>query len=108
MLWSVFNRLLMHLMVWAWKAYNVYTGLAIQIHHASKILVCINEPYFGGVDAYLERFKTVQSWIHTICGVGLTLLDDASSLISSQCVFIGAYDLSSPYSIYLRRRDVAK
>lgn len=63
------------------------------MHYVSKILVTINEPCLGGMDVYLERLKTVQSWIRIVCGIAMTLTDDASSMMCSQCLFIGTCDL---------------
>ncbi|OAA56192.1 Zn(2)-C6 fungal-type DNA-binding domain protein [Niveomyces insectorum RCEF 264] len=63
-------------------------GVAMQIHHASQILLCANEPTCGGLDQFLKRQDTIQQCIKIVCGVGMTLTDDASSLVSSQCLFI--------------------
>ena len=68
---------------------NVSPGLAIQAHYVSRILLSFHQPSFGGIDAYSERMRSIESWIHIVCGVGMTLTDDASSIFSSQCIFIG-------------------
>jgi hypothetical protein len=65
------------------------TGLAMQIHHVSKILVTAHEPTYGGMEDFISRQKTVQESINVVCGIGMTVIDDASSMMSSQCLFIG-------------------
>lgn len=64
-------------------------GLAMQIHHVSRILVIAHEPTYGGMDDFISRQKTVQESINVVCGIGMTVIDDASSMMSSQCLFIG-------------------
>jgi hypothetical protein len=49
----------------------------------------MNEPTIGGHDDYVERLRTVQPWIRIVCGIGMTLTDEASSMMSSQFLFIG-------------------
>ncbi|VUC30179.1 unnamed protein product [Clonostachys rosea] len=64
-------------------------GLAMQIHYVSMILVCAHEPSLGGMEKFMQRQKTIQDSIELVCGIGLTLTEDASSMMSSQCLFIG-------------------
>ena len=61
----------------------------MQIHHVSQILIIVHEPSNGGIDSFIQRQKTIQQSIEAVCGIGMTLTDDASSLVSSQCLFIG-------------------
>ncbi|KAF7551239.1 hypothetical protein G7Z17_g5163 [Cylindrodendrum hubeiense] len=63
-------------------------GLAIQIHHVSQILVHAHEPCLGGLESYMKRQKIIQDSIEMVCGIGMTLTEDASSMLSSQCMFI--------------------
>ncbi|CAH0042255.1 unnamed protein product [Clonostachys rhizophaga] len=63
-------------------------GLAMQIHYVSRILVCAHEPSLGGMEKFMHRQKTIQDSIELVCGIGLTLTEDASSMMSSQCLFI--------------------
>jgi hypothetical protein len=35
------------------------------------------------------RQKAIQESIEMVCGIGMTLVEDASSMLSSQCLFIG-------------------
>jgi hypothetical protein len=48
-----------------------------------------SEPCLGGIDVFMKQRKMVQESIEIICGIGLTMSDDAASLLSSQYVFIG-------------------
>lgn len=43
---------------------------------------------------YLERLRTVQAWIRIVCGIAMTLTDEASSMMCSQCLFIGMFHRS--------------
>lgn len=64
-------------------------GLAMQVHHVSKILLAAHEPCLGGLESYLKRQCTIQDSIEMVCGIGMTLTEDASTMLSSQCMFIG-------------------
>lgn len=64
-------------------------GLAMQIHHVSRILLSTHEPCVGGLESFMKRQRTLQTSIDMICGLGMTLTEDASSMLSSQCLFIG-------------------
>lgn len=68
---------------------DLVTGLAMQIHYVSRILICANEPCLGGLESFMMRQKTIQDSIEMVCGIGMTLTEDASSMLSSQCLFIG-------------------
>lgn len=70
---------------------HIATGLAIQLHHAARLLLCVNEPFLGGVDTYLKHQRTIQECIRVVCGVAMALNDDASSVISSQSLYIGKH-----------------
>ena len=61
----------------------------MQIHHVSQILVIVHEPSNGGIELFIQRQQTIQRSIEAVCGIGMTLTDDASSLVSSQYLFIG-------------------
>jgi hypothetical protein len=62
----------------------------MQVHHVSQILIAAHEPCLDGIDGFMERQRTIQEGIEVICGIGMTLTEDASSILSSQCLFIGA------------------
>jgi hypothetical protein len=57
--------------------------------HASKVLLWAAEPCAGGVEAFMSRQRMMESSIRTVCGIGLSMKDEATSLLSSQFVFIG-------------------
>ncbi|KAL4873050.1 hypothetical protein BDV12DRAFT_115907 [Aspergillus spectabilis] len=63
-------------------------AVAVQLHCVAHILICSHEPCLGGLDQYLERQARIRQGVEIICGIAMTLKDDASSLISSQCLFI--------------------
>ncbi|KAF5017327.1 hypothetical protein F66182_10756 [Fusarium sp. NRRL 66182] len=71
-------------------------GLAMQIHHVSLILINAHEPHLDGIQGFLRRQKAVQDSIAMVCGIGLTLTEDASSMLSSQCLFIAGVFMQSP------------
>ena len=61
----------------------------MQIHHVSRILLCAHEPCLGGIDVFRKRRRIIQDSIEMVCGIGMNLTEDASSMLSSQCLFIG-------------------
>lgn len=61
----------------------------MQIHHVSQILVSAHEPCVCGLESFMKRQKTIQEGIEMVCGIGMTLTEEASSMLSSQCLFIG-------------------
>ncbi|KAL5050532.1 hypothetical protein BDW71DRAFT_102098 [Aspergillus fruticulosus] len=63
-------------------------AVAIQLHCVAHILLCSHEPCIGDLDRYLERQTRIRQCVEIICGIAMTLKDDASGLISSQCIFI--------------------
>ncbi|RDW81187.1 Zn(II)2Cys6 transcription factor [Aspergillus mulundensis] len=64
-------------------------AVAVQLHCVAHILLCSHEPCIGGLDRYLERQTRIWQCVEIIGGIAMTLKDDSSSLISSQCLFIG-------------------
>ncbi|KAL5339456.1 fungal-specific transcription factor domain-containing protein [Aspergillus crustosus] len=63
-------------------------AVAVQLHCVAHILICSHEPCLGGLDQHLERQARIRQGVEIICGIAMTLKDDASSLISSECLFI--------------------
>ncbi|KAL4886965.1 fungal-specific transcription factor domain-containing protein [Aspergillus karnatakaensis] len=63
-------------------------AVAVQLHCVAHILICSHEPSLGGLDQFIERQARIRQGVEIICGIAMTLKDDASSLISSQCLFI--------------------
>ncbi|KAM5386295.1 hypothetical protein ACJA88_002445 [Fusarium oxysporum] len=71
-------------------------GLAVQLHHCSKILITAHEPHLDGIQGLLKRQKEIQESIKMVCGIGMTLTEDASSMLSSQCLFIAGMFMQNP------------
>ncbi|KAF7596517.1 hypothetical protein BBP40_001389 [Aspergillus hancockii] len=63
-------------------------GVAIQLYCAARILLLSHEPNLGGLSIYLERQNVIDQCIENICGIAMMLSDDASSMMSSQAIFI--------------------
>ncbi|KAH8602912.1 hypothetical protein B0O99DRAFT_647720 [Bisporella sp. PMI_857] len=63
-------------------------GVSVQLNCAARILLLLHKPSLGGRREFMEQQHLVSKCINTICGIALTLTDDASSLMSSQCLFI--------------------
>ncbi|KAI6774098.1 unnamed protein product [Fusarium graminearum] len=71
-------------------------GLAVQLHHCSWILITAHEPHLDGIQGLLKRQKDIQQSIDMVCGIGMTLTEDASSMLSSQCLFIAGMFMQNP------------
>jgi hypothetical protein len=78
---------------------DILAGVALQLHFASQILLCLHEPCFGGLDTHLKRITKIQHCVNMICGVAMTLTDDASGLMSAQALFIGKIHKSYAYRV---------
>ncbi|KAL4804487.1 fungal-specific transcription factor domain-containing protein [Aspergillus unguis] len=63
-------------------------AVAVQLHCVAHILVYSHEPCIGGLDQYLERQTRIQQCVEIVCGIAMTLKDDSSCVLSSQCLFI--------------------
>ncbi|KAJ5300446.1 D-aminoacid aminotransferase-like PLP-dependent enzyme [Penicillium atrosanguineum] len=64
-------------------------AVAIQFFSVSRMLLIANEPNLGGLDQYMDRQNVIKHCVEDICGIAMTLKDTASSLMSSQALFIG-------------------
>ncbi|RAK99308.1 Zn(II)2Cys6 transcription factor [Aspergillus ibericus CBS 121593] len=64
-------------------------ALAVQFFNASYTLLLAHEPSLGGLDQYLKRQSAIKRHVGEICGIAMMLKDSASSLMSSQALFIG-------------------
>ncbi|KAL4978653.1 hypothetical protein BDW66DRAFT_10324 [Aspergillus desertorum] len=58
-------------------------AVAVQLHCVAHILLCSHEPCIGGLNRYLERQTRIRQCVEIICGIAMTLKDDASGLISA-------------------------
>ncbi|KAL4936593.1 hypothetical protein BDV06DRAFT_233258 [Aspergillus oleicola] len=63
-------------------------AVAVQLHCVAHILIHAHEPCAGGLDHHVQRQTRIRQCVEVICGIAMTLKDDASCLISSQCLFI--------------------
>lgn len=63
----------------------------MQLYYCSLILVHLQRPVSGGLEDHLERRTLLRDCAKMVCGIAKALTDYASSIMSSQCLFIGMY-----------------
>lgn len=63
----------------------------MQFFNVSNILLLAHEPSLGGLDEFIERQRVIKHCVDDIGGIAMTLTDNASSLMSSQALFIGEW-----------------
>ncbi|OBT93533.2 hypothetical protein VE01_08290 [Pseudogymnoascus verrucosus] len=63
-------------------------GNSIQVHCAGRILILLHKPSLKGMREYMANQKLLAKAAETVCGIAMTLTDAASSLVSSQCLYI--------------------
>ncbi|KFZ23556.1 hypothetical protein V502_01962 [Pseudogymnoascus sp. VKM F-4520 (FW-2644)] len=63
-------------------------GNSMQVYCAGRILILLHKPSLKGMREYMANQKLLAKAVDTVCGVALTLTDAASSLVSSQCLYI--------------------
>ncbi len=63
-------------------------GVALQVYHAAQILLRANAPTTGSLAAFRQRQAIIQESVRAVGGLAMALTDDASSLVSSQCLFV--------------------
>lgn len=61
----------------------------MQLYYCSHILLLLHQPILGGPDAYAQQRRSLRECINAVCGIAMTLTDFASSVMCSQCLFIG-------------------
>lgn len=61
---------------------------SVQLNCAARILILLHRPSLGGARGFMEQQQVLVKSVNTICGIAMPMNDDASSLISSQCLFI--------------------
>jgi hypothetical protein len=66
-----------------------HEGVALQLHYSARILLLLHRPSLGGLGGFIEQQATLAKSVDIICGIAVTLTDDASSVMSSQSLFIG-------------------
>lgn len=65
----------------------------MQLHYSARLLLLLNKPSKGGFGGYLEQSRMISRYVNNICGIAMTLSDSASSVMCSQCLYIGIYPL---------------
>lgn len=80
-------------------------GVAVQIYNAARILLALHRPSIGGLNGFMKRQKHLDRYAEAIGGIAVTLTDYASSVASSQCLFIGTF--CSPVSATMFDFDTA-
>jgi hypothetical protein len=71
-------------------------GTSLQMYSMARILLLIHQPAANGYLEYLSRDKIITECIDTIGGVALKLTDDASRLMSTQCLFAAGLYCTEP------------
>lgn len=66
-------------------------AVAVQIYHASRILVLSQRPSLGGFGETAKRQSAIDKHVEAIGGIACMLEDYASQTMSSQCLFIGQF-----------------
>lgn len=61
----------------------------MQLYYCSIILVVLVRPLLGGIGHYLEQRKILSKCATIVCGIAKGQDDYESSVMSSQCLFIG-------------------
>ena len=68
----------------------------------ARILLLIHQPAAGGYLEYLQRDKVISECIDTIGGIAMKLTDNASRLMSTQCLYAaGLYCPDGPKRQYI-------
>ncbi|KIW06993.1 uncharacterized protein PV09_02649 [Verruconis gallopava] len=63
-------------------------AVSMQLHYAARILLNLHRPLLGGINVFIEQQKHLRTCASYICGIARGLTDGASSILSSQCLFI--------------------
>ncbi|KAL7757128.1 hypothetical protein ACKLNR_014121 [Fusarium oxysporum f. sp. zingiberi] len=71
-------------------------AVAMQVYYCSRILLDLHRPCSGGYEEYLGKQRILKRWAGTVCGIEEALNDHASSVLSSQCVFIAGMVIEDP------------
>lgn len=62
-------------------------GVSVQMYCCARILLLVNQPAAGGYIECQSRERTIAECVDTIGGVAMRLNDDASRLMSTQCLY---------------------
>lgn len=71
-----------------------YAAVAMQVYYCSLILLHLHQPSIGGMSEYIRTQRKLKSWASSVCGIARTCSDYGSSIMTTQCVYIGKPPLS--------------
>ncbi|KAI0098989.1 hypothetical protein F4776DRAFT_658403 [Hypoxylon sp. NC0597] len=79
-------------------------GVSMQLFRSAQILILLYKPSLGGIRGYAEQQRLMEAAASTICRIAMTLTDAASSIMSSQCLYIAGLSIQNPQ----QREDVVR
>jgi len=62
-------------------------GVSVQMYCCARILLLVNQPAAGGYLECQSRERTIAECVDTVGGVAMKLSDDATRLMSTQCLY---------------------
>lgn len=62
-------------------------GASVQMYCCARILLLVNQPAAGGYIECQSRERIIAECVDTIGGIAMKLADDASRLMSTQCLY---------------------
>ena len=63
------------------------SGLAVQVHHFSKLLLLEHMPAFEGLKELARRAPIVQECVDMISGIASCTTEEAALIVSTQCLY---------------------
>lgn len=66
-------------------------AVALQMYYCAHILLLLHRPALGGLDVYNAQRRELVSCTDKICGIGMATIDDPSSVMCSQALYIGEF-----------------
>lgn len=70
---------------------NSLPGLAVQVHHFSKLLLLEYTPAIGGMKDLMSRQARLQAAVEVICGIASCTDEAGATIVSTQCVFAAGH-----------------
>ncbi|OTA60464.1 hypothetical protein K449DRAFT_415252 [Hypoxylon sp. EC38] len=71
-------------------------GISMQLFRSAQILILLHKPSLGGIRGYAEQQRLMEAAASIVCRIAMTLTDAASSLMSSQCLYIAGLSIQNP------------
>lgn len=71
-------------------------GVSVQMYCCARILLLVNQPAAGGYLECQSRERTIAECVDTVGGVAMKLSDDATRLMSTQCLYAAGLYCSVP------------